>query len=99
MPQLAPELAPITGSIAALDAHLAEARRDRETLLKQQDSDPTRNRLEAILRDLSEGVVVCNLEHQMLLFNRMALWQLGGAGAVGLGRSVLAPSGRVRSRR
>ena len=88
MPQLAPELAPITGSIAALDAHLAEARRDRETLLKQQDSDPTRNRLEAILRDLSEGVVVCNLEHQVLLFNRMALWQLGGAGAVGLGRSV-----------
>lgn len=44
--------------------------------------------LEAILRDLSEGVVVCNLEHQILLYNQAALSIFHVVGELGLGRTL-----------
>ncbi|MBI3710212.1 MAG: PAS domain-containing protein [Proteobacteria bacterium] len=44
--------------------------------------------LEAILRDLSEGVLVCNMEHRVLLYNQSALSLLHVAGDLGLGRSL-----------
>lgn len=47
-----------------------------------------KERLAAILRDLSEGVMVCNLDHQVLLYNQMALSLLHVAGELGLGRSL-----------
>jgi DNA polymerase-3 subunit epsilon len=47
-----------------------------------------RRRLESILHDLSEGVIVCNLRHQLLLYNRVALWLFSWAGEIGIGRSV-----------
>ncbi len=47
------------------------------------------SRLAAILKDLHDGVLVCNLEHQILLYNRRALSLLGVRGALGLGRSLL----------
>ncbi len=47
-----------------------------------------RARLEIILRDLNEGVLVCNLNHQILLYNRRALNILHYSGEIGLGRPL-----------
>ena len=45
-------------------------------------------RLEAILRDLSDGVLVADLDHRVLLFNRAFLWFLDAPDKLGLGRPV-----------
>jgi len=50
--------------------------------------EETRHRLEAILRDLGEGVVVCNRAHEILLYNQAAARILGRPGELGLGRSL-----------
>ncbi|MDQ5909443.1 MAG: polymerase subunit epsilon [Pseudomonadota bacterium] len=47
-----------------------------------------KNQLEAILRDLQEGVMVCNLNNQVLLYNQLALKTLHVTGELGLGRSL-----------
>ncbi|MBI3514674.1 MAG: PAS domain-containing protein [Proteobacteria bacterium] len=47
-----------------------------------------KQRLEAILSDLAEGVLVCNLDHQVLLYNQVALALLHLGGELGLGRSL-----------
>jgi DNA polymerase-3 subunit epsilon len=47
-----------------------------------------KRRLEAILLDLTEGVLVCNLDHQILLYNRAAVRLLGAPEEIGLGRSL-----------
>lgn len=44
--------------------------------------------LEVILLDLSEGVVVCNANHQILLYNQSAVRLLGRPETVGLGRPL-----------
>jgi len=62
-----------------IDAKVDEATRS----LEQQ-----RLRLETVLRDLNEGVIVCNLDHQVLLYNRKALQALYYGGDLGLGRSI-----------
>jgi DNA polymerase-3 subunit epsilon len=59
-----------------------------------------RNRLAALVSELSQGVLVCNVEGRILLFNGRArellgrrgeeATALGGASLVGLGRSVFA---------
>ncbi|CAK0769149.1 DNA polymerase III subunit epsilon [uncultured Gammaproteobacteria bacterium] len=48
-----------------------------------------KSRLAAILRDLHEGVLVCNLMHQVLLYNQTALTLLQVSGDLGLGRNLL----------
>ena len=45
-------------------------------------------RLEAILRDLSEGILVADLDHRVLLYNRALLWLLDAPDKLGLGRPV-----------
>ncbi|MDJ0946004.1 MAG: exonuclease domain-containing protein [Kiloniellales bacterium] len=52
-------------------------------------SEEQRGWLEAILRDLSEAVVVCNLDHKILLYNKAAQLALEAPETTGLGRSVL----------
>jgi len=47
-------------------------------------------RLAALLNDLHEGVLVCNLQHQLVLFNQVALRLLRIGGEIGLGRSLAA---------
>lgn len=49
-----------------------------------------KGRLEAILYDLAEGVLVCNLNHQVMLYNHRALELLHASGQLGLGRSALS---------
>lgn len=44
--------------------------------------------LEVILLDLSEGVVVCNESHRILLYNQSAMRMLRSPEATGLGRSL-----------
>jgi DNA polymerase-3 subunit epsilon len=44
--------------------------------------------LEAILLDLTEGIIVCNPEHRILLYNQAAARILNMRDALGLGRSL-----------
>lgn len=57
--------------------------------------DEQRTQLEAVLRDLNEGVVVCNLDHEVLLYNREALEVLSQSGDLGLGRSLFCVVNRT----
>jgi DNA polymerase III subunit epsilon len=57
-------------------------------------TEDQKRRLETLLLDLSEGVVVCGLDHQVLLFNQAAADLLDEPHAVGLGRSLLAALSR-----
>ncbi len=85
-----PWLAPLPSAIAALAAALAARRRDHEAAIEAatRGAAEQRNRLETILRDLAEGVLVCTLDHRVLLYNQSALGLLQSAGEVGLGRSL-----------
>lgn len=68
---------------AALRQEIAQA---IETATARAQSD--KQRLEAILVDLAEGVIVCNLEHRILLYNQAAMRLLGAPEALGLGCNV-----------
>lgn len=51
-------------------------------------AEEQKSRLEAILLDLTEGVIVCNFEHRILLYNQAAGRILGMREALGLGRPL-----------
>ncbi len=82
---LAPAVAEVTHA-------LAEARAQTETKVRAATAEAHRQRarLEAVLRDLQEGVIICNLEHEILLYNQRAVQILHEAGEVGLGRPFFA---------
>ena len=69
---------------------LAAHRRDllQSTATATARVEEQKSRLEAILMDLQEGVVVCNLNNQVLLYNQYALRILRVTGELGLGRSL-----------
>ncbi len=79
------------------DAHRA-LRRDFELRARVAGAklEEERNRLAALMSELSEGVMVCNAQGRILLYNEQAkaLFAAGETGAtaalVGLGRSVFA---------
>jgi DNA polymerase-3 subunit epsilon len=50
--------------------------------------DEEKGRLEAILIDLTEGVLVCTLGHRVMLYNQSAVRILNAPDQLGLGRSV-----------
>ena len=89
-------------SAGYLERFAAAARRMGETLktareevaaevaLATRAADEQKARLEVILRDLHEGVLICNLNHQILLYNRRALEILHVSGELGLGRSLFS---------
>jgi len=58
-----------------------------------------RSCLEAILRDLHEGIVVCNDDHRVVLFNQSAAAVLEPAGPVGLHHPVTGLFRGTRLRR
>lgn len=75
---------------STMDERVAEASRN----VAQE-----RNRLAALMAELTQSVVVCNLDGRVLLFNARARLQfrtlsdgpqIGGAEALGLGRSIYA---------
>jgi DNA polymerase III subunit epsilon len=53
-----------------------------------QRAEEQKTWLEAILLDLTEGIIVCNLEHRILLYNQAAARILNMRDALGLGRSL-----------
>jgi DNA polymerase-3 subunit epsilon len=79
------------------DAHRA-LRRDFEVRTREAGAklEEERNRLAALMSELSEGVLVCNTEGRILLYNERAKALFAGDGTdagatpVGLGRSVFA---------
>ena len=73
----------LTRRLAAHHRELLQAMTTATARVEEQKS-----RLEAILMDLQEGVVVCNLNNQVLLYNQLALKILHVTGALGLGRSL-----------
>jgi DNA polymerase-3 subunit epsilon len=83
-------LGPLPESVELLAARLIAAQREIEQSVAAATRrvEEQKERLEAILRDLSEGVLVCNLDHQVLLYNQVALSLLHVAGELGLGRSI-----------
>lgn len=80
----------LTDGIEAMQARLASAQADGARALAeaQREGAEQKQWLEAILLDLSEGIVVCNLQHQVLLYNQTAIDLVGGTQSFGLGRSL-----------
>lgn len=62
-------------------------------------SERRKSRLEAIIRDLHEGVVVCNDDHRIVLFNHSAAMFLEPAGPVGLHRPIASLVNGTRLRK
>ncbi len=89
-------LGELSEAVGAMAAELATARRNvDETVVRATAGiEEQKAQLETILRDLQEGVVVCNLNHQILLYNHRALELLHVAGELGLGRSLFSVTNR-----
>ncbi|MEM1313093.1 MAG: exonuclease domain-containing protein [Pseudomonadota bacterium] len=79
-------LAPAAAEIG--DA-LSEARAglDAQVAARTQELARQTHRLEAVLGDLAEGVVVCTPDHRIALCNGQARRMLSGCGELGLGRT------------
>jgi len=89
-PQVVVELAELAGAVEeAVDA-LIKGREHLDETVRQETQLHTaqKEQLEAVLRDLYEGVIICNLNHQILLYNHRALELLHVSGELGLGRSL-----------
>ncbi len=69
---------------------LHKARRDvaAATAIGTQEIEEQKARLEAVLRELSEGVLVCDRDARILLYNPATLKLLPNRAALGLGRSL-----------
>ncbi|MGD9783227.1 MAG: exonuclease domain-containing protein [Hyphomicrobiaceae bacterium] len=82
-------LAPVASEVAGA---LASARRDIDAKIAEatQSVHDQRRQLEAILRELNEGVIVCNAQHRVLLYNRRAVQILHVAEELGLGRPLFS---------
>lgn len=83
-------LSPLPEALTTLVGRLTAARTELAAGLAGATAKADENaaRLAAILNDLHEGVVVCNLRHQVVLYNAVALDMLLDCGELGLGRSL-----------
>lgn len=84
-------LAPVAQAINELAEKLAAARDDRDLAVAASTArvEEQKGRLAAVLNDLHDGVLVCNLKHQVLLYNQAALRLLHLSGDLGIGRDLL----------
>lgn len=84
------ELAPLVAAVNRLaDARESvEAGAVERAGAARRDVESERNRLAALMAQLTVAVVVCNREGRILLYNEAARWLVGDATLVGLGRSV-----------
>ena len=92
----------LTQSINALVRRNFELRADidRQVQEASRDIEQERSRLAALMSELTQSVVVCNLDGRILLYNSRARLQFralsdapalaGGAELIGLGRSIYA---------
>ena len=72
----------------ALIERAIRAERQRDLAVEEAHASAGRDsaRLAALLNELHEGVVVCNLQDEIVLYNRVALKLLRVCGEIGLGR-------------
>jgi DNA polymerase-3 subunit epsilon len=95
----------VTGGLASLGQVVNELADQRDALRLDVEAkireakasvEEEKNRLAALMSELSQSVVVCNLDGRILLYNSRARLQFkaladGGSGAlIGLGRSIFA---------
>ena len=90
-------LVPLPEAINELSRRLDQARKERAEGVRTATakSEETSARLAAILNDLHEGVVVCNLRHQVVLYNQVAMDMLAESGQLGLSRSLFETVARA----
>jgi DNA polymerase-3 subunit epsilon len=81
--RLAEGIEAMRGRLTSAEVHGAQVLAEAQNRGAEQ-----RRWLEAILLDLTEGIIVCNLQHQVLLYNQAAADLLGGTQSFGLGRSL-----------
>ncbi|MEM8743973.1 MAG: exonuclease domain-containing protein [Pseudomonadota bacterium] len=79
-------------SLQELIAKFIDARTKRQEAIDTalERGDTYKRRLETILLDLSEGVIVCNLDNRILLYNQAAMRILKRPESLGLGRRLFA---------
>ncbi|MBN2690496.1 MAG: hypothetical protein JXR43_01380 [Burkholderiaceae bacterium] len=68
--------------------HRARTEQDTQLAAATQAASRRQLQLEAVLRDLNVGVVVCNAAHDVLLYNQQALQTLQAPTTLGLGRPL-----------
>lgn len=83
-------MGPLPHAVAQLGRELLRARTETAKAMQAsaQKTADLNARLEAILRDLADGLVVCNLEHNVVLINQAGLALLGVSEEIGLGRGL-----------
>lgn len=79
----------LVGQMAAARSRVNEAITEATARVEQQ-----KHQLEVILQDLHEGVIVCDLNHHILLYNNSAVAQLHVGGQIGLDRSLFSFTNR-----
>jgi DNA polymerase-3 subunit epsilon len=83
---------PLNEAVALVLGKLEAARQglDRLVAAAVAEAEMEKGRLAALVNDLHEGVVVCNAQDQVVLFNQVARGLLCQAGEIGLGRPLYA---------
>nr|WP_235943621.1 exonuclease domain-containing protein [Zoogloea dura] len=102
VPDGSPELRRIAEAVNALADQRRSLQEDVEARIREArlSVEEERNRLAALMSELSQSVVVCNLDGRILLYNNRARLQFkamsdapaaaGGGEMIGLGRSIYA---------
>ena len=94
-----PEIRTLARAVNDLAEHSETLAHDLEAKVAQAKSsvEEEKHRLAALMSELSQGVLVCNIEGRILLYNERARQALGAPGnqqgaaaLVGLGRSITA---------
>ncbi|MFQ5774052.1 MAG: exonuclease domain-containing protein [Kiloniellaceae bacterium] len=85
-------LSPLPEDLSALSRELVAARREIVEAMATASGrvETQKSWLEAILLALGEGVIVCNLDHKILLYNQAAMRILKQPTGLGLGRSLFS---------
>jgi DNA polymerase-3 subunit epsilon len=80
----------LSEAVQQLIVHVIDARTKRLQAIDEavEGAETYKRRLETILLDLSEGVIVCNLDNRVLLYNQAAMRILQRPEALGLGRRL-----------
>jgi len=89
----APELSALASEINRLAGAYHGVQKDMEAKIAESGSrlEEERNRLAALMSDLSQGVLLCNADGRILLYNEQARALFSSAAApIGLGRSVFS---------
>jgi DNA polymerase-3 subunit epsilon len=98
----APEIKSLVAVVNALAEQRESLQRDVEERVREAKAsvEAEKNRLAALMSELSQSVVVCNLDGRILLYNNQARLQFqalgegiqssSGSAPIGLGRSIFA---------